>query len=127
MEPFQLSYKLLTLSGVWRPTSLSTKWDTTLFQLYRLFIVPLPYLLNVGLLGRLTLHNISFKEFSETLFLYIVTSGVCFKSYNFLRRQKEMLNLSNMLWSKYSAPHNENELAIRREYYQIIRFLLSII
>ena len=122
MEPFKLSCKFLSLCGVWSPESCSTKWHTTLFQLYRLFIVPLPYLLNVGLLGRLILHDLSSKELSETIFLYVVTSCICFKSYNFLRHQKDMLNLFNMLCSKYSTPHNEIESAIRRKYYQFIRF-----
>ena len=121
MEPFELTYKLLTLCGVWKP-SFSTKWDATLFQLYRLVIVPLPYLINVGLLARLILEKLSPRDLSDTSFSYIITSCICLKSYFFLRHQKDVINLSNMLWSKYSSPVNEIEMAIRKECYQLIRF-----
>ena len=124
MEPFQLSCKLLSLCGVWRPESCSTKLDTTLYQLYRLFVVPLPYLLNFGLLVRLFLEDLLTNELFETFFLYIITFGVCFKSYNCIRHQKDIIKVSTMLWSKHSAPQNEVELAIQSECYQFIRFLI---
>ena len=122
MEAFNISYNVLSAVGVWRPTNLSSKSDIIIFSFFRLLVVPCPYLLNIGLLCRLILHNISFDEFSETFFLYIVTCGICFKSYNFLRRQNELISLSDMLWSKYSSPQNEAEMWIRSECNRFIRY-----
>ena len=126
MEGFKISFQVLSVFGVWRPRSFTSTSDKTLYNVYRVFIIPLPYLLEVGLICRLLFDEMTFDEFTETLFMCLTTTCVCCKSINFLMKRKEVINLSNMLMSNYAKSQNNVELTIQNAHNKFIRFYLNL-
>lgn len=122
MEAFNLILQMLSVFGIWMPVNYSTKLSKTLYTLYSLFLIPMPYLLAAGLMMRMTVSDISFDELTETLFMFLTTINACSKSINVLLRRQQVIRLANMLSFDYTKPANSEELEIYNYYNRFIRF-----
>lgn len=123
MRVLQLPFKLLTISGIWRPIDWDDKKYKFLWIPFSLICNGLIFLVDTYLFVRI-LQSKSIAQFSERLFLVPTGLSCLQKSFVFNFHRKKFIKLADMLLSSYCLPRNKEEMDIKFKYDEIIRFLV---
>lgn len=110
MYKAEISIRLFTIAGAWRPNELSNYFPIVLYKIYTLIAIFLIYSFEFSLLMYLILHALNnIDEFSEALCWVISTIVVCVKMTNIVFRRSDIINLLGILNKNSFQPRNHDE------------------
>ena len=124
METFKFSFNILSVIGLWMQFNYLSSMEKKLYSSYRIFLIPMPFVLDCGVIAPLVLEEMDLVEFTETFFVALTLSNCCCKSITFPSHRKHVLKLSKMLTDDCALPHSSDEQIIHNYYNRNIRFLI---
>lgn len=124
MYKAQLSLKILSTAGYWRPIKLSYFFIIFLYNIYSILMTFLVYSFDISLYMYLILHSLNnIDDFAETLCLFLLILVVCVKLTNFLLKRNEIINLIQMMEKDYFLPRDNAEEIIQQNYDYLSRLV----
>ncbi|XP_067207948.1 odorant receptor 94a-like [Linepithema humile] len=112
MHILQLTFKLLTIFGCWRPNSWSSLHKRIVYHIYSIIMI---LLLNTFLLSQfmdliMTVENAD--DFSDNFFVLLAILISCCKLFSMLANRKNIIKFTNILTEKPCKPLKSNEIKI---------------
>lgn len=115
MGALPYNFMIFQLIGLWRPVHWTPGWKTNLYNSYTLFVVLFVSSITlfefVDLVGSID----DLETFATNSFILLTMVGVCGKAATFLKKRRELIELTNVLKNYPCLPQNSEELAIQRE------------
>lgn len=125
MESLKISFAVLSGCGVWRPIKCSDR-SNFWFTILQLIFFPLVLLFACLEFAMIVLVDTKLEETIEVLFILLSVINVICKSLSFMYQRKNIINLVNMLSTDLAIPQDQNEIKIRNNNRQLIRFVALI-
>ena len=121
----EFEFRILSLTGVWRPIDWTSKSQRILYKIYSSFCVFEIFSLVAFQLLLLALTEVNIQVLTETLFTLLTELTVCTKTVNFIFRRDKLLGLANMLTKSWCVPQNPEEEEIQKKSNNLIKWAID--
>lgn len=119
----EVALRILTCVGVWKPASWHNTSTGRLYDLARVFLLPMPSFLVIGQLLHLAFEAENLDEAIETLYLLPSSLVISCKALNVFLMRRRIAEIFADLKSDFSKAMDEQEEQIIDEVNRFLRFV----
>ncbi|XP_018403362.1 PREDICTED: uncharacterized protein LOC108780224 [Cyphomyrmex costatus] len=120
MHVLQLTFKILTLVGCWRPQSCSSLYLRIIYDAYTVFMIILLYTFLISQFLDIVWNVDNAEDFTENLYAMMASVVSCSKMLSLLVNRKNINMLINVLIEKPYRPLEMDEMRIRYKFDRLI-------
>lgn len=121
MHGMQLTFKVLTAVGCWRPQSWSSWWMRIVYNAYTFFIIILLYSFLISQILDIVLNVQNTDDFTENFYATLASIVSCSKLLSLLVNRSNIDMLVNLLIEKPYKPLDIDEMKIQYKFDKVIQ------
>ncbi|XP_039309008.1 odorant receptor 46a-like isoform X2 [Solenopsis invicta] len=116
MRVLQLTFKILTIVGCWRPQSCSSFYLSIIYDIYTVFMIILLYTFLVSQFLDIIWNVDNAEDFTENFYATLASVVSCSKMFSLLVNRKNINMLTNVLVERPYKPSEMDEMRIRYKF-----------
>ncbi|XP_028047918.1 odorant receptor Or1 [Monomorium pharaonis] len=116
MHVLQLTFKILTIVGCWRPKSCSSFYLRLIYDAYTVFMIILLYTFLVSQFLDIIWNVDNAKDFTENFYATLASVVSCSKMLSLLINRKNINKLTNVFLERPYRPSEMDEMKIRYKF-----------
>lgn len=120
MHILQLTFKILTIVGCWRPQSCSSLYLRIIYDAYTVFMIILLYTFLISQFLDIIWNVDNAEDFTENLYATMASVVSCSKMLSLLVNRKNINMLINVFLEKPYKPLEMDEMRIRYKFDRLI-------
>ncbi|XP_011503569.1 PREDICTED: odorant receptor 46a, isoform A-like [Ceratosolen solmsi marchali] len=123
MQVFPITFKILTICGIWRPKNFDTFIKKYIYYCLTVLICFLVFTFTLSHLIDIIVCANNFEDLAESCFMVLSMLNICCKTINILYLRNDILQLLKLLINSHCQVVDEIERKIEIKFYNKIRFV----